>query len=305
MGKIAFVFPGQGAQHSGMGRDLTELSPAAKAVFQTLEATMPGISRLCFSGSEEELRQTKNTQPALFAVELAAAAALREAGIRAEAAAGFSLGELAALTYGGAFSLEEGFRAVIRRGQLMQEAAEAHPAAMAAVLKLSPEQVTKLRGEFRAVYPVNFNCPGQISVAGDAEEMPLFRARVKAEGGRAVPLKVSGGFHCPFMASASEAFGEFLTGCQITGPEIPVYGNRTGLPYGAEVRQLLTEQISSPVQWEKTVRNMIADGVDTFIELGPGQVLSGLIRKTDSTVRCLHVEDMESLNTVISEVQAC
>ena len=222
MGKIAFVFAGQGAQHPGMGQELAEISPAAAEVFQKLDALRPGTSAQCFSGTDEELKETKNTQPCMFAVELAAAAALTEAGIKADKAAGFSLGEIGALTYTGAVDLETGFHLVCRRGELMQAAAEEQPTAMAAVLKLPNEKVEELCGQFPETYPVNYNCPGQVSVACAKEQLAPFSAAVKAAGGRALPLKVRGGFHSPFMASAAEGFAQVLADCQVEEPKIPL-----------------------------------------------------------------------------------
>ncbi|MGN0969099.1 MAG: ACP S-malonyltransferase, partial [Oscillospiraceae bacterium] len=198
MGKIAFVFAGQGAQFAGMGRDLYERSAAARQVFDRVDAIRPDTSAQCFEGTDAELKETKNTQPCMFAVEMAAAAALTDAGIRADMTAGFSLGELAALTYSGAADLETGFKLVWRRGEWMQKASEQEPTAMAAVLKLTNEQVEELCSQFKQVYPVNYNCPGQVSVSGAEAEMPAFSAAVKAAGGRAVPLKVRGAFHSPF-----------------------------------------------------------------------------------------------------------
>ena len=180
MGKIAFVFAGQGAQFPGMGQELAQCSPAAAKIFAELDALRPGTSQQCFAGTEEELKETKNTQPCMFAVELASAAALAEGGLRADMTAGFSLGEIAALTYSGAVDLATGFHLVCRRGELMQEAAEAQPTAMAAVLKLSNEDVEKVCAQFDQVYPVNYNCPGQVSVACAKEQLAPFSAAVKA-----------------------------------------------------------------------------------------------------------------------------
>ena len=291
MGKIAFVFAGQGAQHPGMGQELAEISPAAAEVFQKLDALRPGTSAQCFSGTDEELKETKNTQPCMFAVELAAAAALTEAGIKADKAAGFSLGEIGALTYTGAVDLETGFHLVCRRGELMQAAAEEQPTAMAAVLKLPNEKVEELCGQFPETYPVNYNCPGQVSVACAKEQLAPFSAAVKAAGGRALPLKVRGGFHSPFMASAAEE------------PKIPLYSNRTGAVYSGDAKALLAQQIASPVRWEAIVRDMIAAGVDTFIELGPGSTLCGLIQKIDKTVRTYPLSTKEDLEKVVQEVK--
>ena len=304
MGQIAFVFAGQGAQHPGMGRELAEVSPAAAEVFRKLDALRPGTSDQCFSGTEEALKETKNTQPCLFAVERAAAAALTEAGVRADRAAGFSLGEIAALTYSGAVDLETGFHQVCRRGELMQAAAEQQPTAMAAVLKLPNEKVEELCGAFNRVYPVNYNCPGQVSVACAKEQLAPFSAAVKAAGGRALPLKVRGGFHSPFMASAAEGFANVLADCRVGAPKLPLYSNCTGAVYQGETKALLARQIASPVRWEAIVRDMIAAGVDTFVELGPGSTLCGLIQKIDKTVKTYPLATKEDLEKVVQEVKA-
>ena len=300
MGKIAFVFSGQGAQRPGMGKELYEASAAAKEVFDKLDAIRPGTSEMCFSGSDEELMQTKNTQPCLFAVELAAAAAMREAGIEADMTAGFSLGEIAALTYSGAVSLEEGFKIVCRRGELMQAAAEEHPAAMAAVLKLPNEEVERICGELEQAYPVNYNCSGQVTCAAAKETIPALTEAVKAAGGRAVPLKVSGGFHSPFMESAAEEFAVALRECQLNEPGIPLYSNLTAEPYGDNPAWLLSKQICSPVKWEKLVQNMIAAGADTFVELGAGSTLAGLINRIDKSVRTFCVTDKAGLEKALA-----
>lgn len=280
MGKVAFVFSGQGDQHPGMGKELAEACPVAAAVYEMCDRFRPGTSAQCFSGTAEELMETKNTQPCLFAMELAAAAALQEKGVKPDAVAGFSLGEVAAATVAGVFDQETGFRLVCRRGQLMQAAADRFDTAMAAVVKLTAAQVQELCSRFSDIYPVNFNCPGNITVSGLASQMPDFSAAVKAAGGRALPLKVKGAFHSPFMQEAANAFQKELDRAVLRKPEIPLYSNLTALPYGDSAAKLLSGQICSPVQWEKLIRNMIADGIDTFIEIGPGRTLTNMIKKT-------------------------
>lgn len=305
MGRVAFVFPGQGAQYPGMGKELAEISSAAAEVFRVAEELRPGTTQQCFSGTAEELQQTEVTQPCMVAVELAAAAALDAVGVHADMTAGFSLGELAALSYAHIVDVSTSFQLVCRRGQLMQRAAEAHDTAMAAVVKLGNETVEGICKQFPGVYPVNYNCPGQVTVAGLKSEMPAFSAAVKAVGGRALPLKVSGGFHSPFMAEATESFGLELEHVTFSAPRLPLYSNVTGLPYGEDFKELLQRQICSPVRWESIIRNMIASGADTFVEVGPGSVLQGLIRKIDPAVRTFGVCDGETLHTVIQEVAVC
>ena len=301
MGKTAFLFAGQGAQAPGMGADICRGSAAAAEIFKAADQVMPGISSLCFEGDEAVLMLTKNTQPALYVTEMAIAAAAKEAGLKADCAAGFSLGELSALAFAGAFDFETGLELVMKRGAFMQEASEAHPAKMAAVVKLSNEKVEEICTQFEHVYPVNFNCPGQVSVSGLADEMDLLPAKVKEAGGRAIPLKVSGAFHSPFMAEASEKFNAELQKAQIGTPEIRVYANFTGSPYGSNVRGLLSNQMANPVKWETTIRNMIGDGVDTFIELGPGKTLSGFVKKIDGSVKILGISNMEELEKAVKE----
>lgn len=305
MGKIAFVFPGQGAQYPGMGRELSEISREAAKVFAMADALRPGTSRQCFEGTEEELKETKITQPCLFAVELAAAEALKERGVFADMVAGFSLGELAALSYSEIVDASTCFELVCRRGELMDRAAKDVHTAMAAVVKLRDEEVEQVCAQFQGVYPVNFNCPGQVTVACQAELLPEFSAAVKAAGGRALPLKVSGGFHSPFMAQAAREFRRTLEAVEFSQPVVPLYSNCTGAPYGTEVRDLLARQICSPVRWEAIVRHMTASGVDTVIEAGAGSVLSGFVGRIDKNVRTFQVFDRESLENCVKEVLRC
>ncbi|MDF2839026.1 MAG: baeC [Evtepia sp.] len=305
MGKVAFVFPGQGAQHSGMGLSLYQNSEAAKAVFSVADRLRPGTSDLCFQGTETDLAETRNTQPCLFSCELAAAYSLVDKGIRPQFVAGFSLGEVAALAFTESVSLEDGFQLVIRRGELMQADAEKADSAMAAVLKLDTDKVEELCAKFAHVYPVNYNCPGQITVACLKEELAPFSAAVKEAGGRALPLKVRGGFHSVFMEDASREFALLLQQYSIARPSIPLYSNFTGLPYDGDFQLLLSQQICNPVRWETIVRNMLAEGVDTFFEVGPGTVLSGLIKKIAPEVQTFHVEEYEDLESVVKEYHSC
>ncbi len=301
MGKIAFVFAGQGAQYSGMGKTLFENNAAAKAVFEMADSIRPGTSEMCFTGTAEQLSQTINTQPSLFTVDLACAAAIDEMGIHADMVAGFSLGEIAANAYAGTFSYEDAFRLVCKRAEFMSECAEKNKGSMAAVLKLSNEKVEELASKFEKVYPVNYNCNGQVSVAGAENEMDEFCALVKDNGGRVVKLAVSGAFHSPFMTEASGKLAEVLSNMTPAVPKISVYSNVTAQPYGENIAELIAKQVMSPVKWEKTVLNMIADGADTFIEVGAGKVLSGLIKKISADVRICNVDNFDD---AVKTVQA-
>ena len=304
MDKIALIFSGQGAQYSGMGQQLREYSPAARAVFEIADSLRPDTSRLCFNGNDEELMQTKNTQPCLFCVDLAAAAALREAGVEADLVAGFSLGELAALTYAEAMTTEEGFQLVCRRGELMRKAGEINKSSMAVVLKLQDEVVNCLCNQVDQVYPVNYNCPGQVVVSGVPDGLESLKGIVKEAKGKTMPLGVSGGFHCKFMQPAAERFRKELKEYAITSPKLPLYSNVTALPYyNDDPKEMLARQIICPVLWHKSIENMISAGATTFIEVGPGRVLSNFVSRISDQVRCCHVEDVESLKQTIAEVK--
>ena len=303
MGKIAFLFAGQGAQYPGMGKSLTEISPKAASMFELADSIRPGTSRQCFEGDPAELTQTANTQPCVFTVDLAAAYALEEAGVHADVAAGFSLGEMAALTFAGSFSEKDGFSLVCRRGELMQEAAQEHPSAMAAVLKLKDETVEQLCAGFPDVYPVNYNCSGQLVVAGGTEHLDQFCELAAEAGGRAKKLAVGGGFHSPFMEQAASAYLQELLRIGVKLPRIPVYGNRTAAPYEENRETMLAEQMKNPVLWTKTVERMAADGVDTFVEVGPGKTLSGLVKRILPHAAVYRVEDAATLEETIQALR--
>ncbi len=297
------MFAGQGAQYPGMGRALYESSPAARAVFDMAEGIRPGTCGQCFEGTAAELAVTANTQPCLFTVDLACGEALREAGVPLEAAAGFSLGELAALAFSGMLTREQAFRLVCRRAALMQSCAEETEGAMAAVLKLPFARVEELCESFDKVYPVNYNCPGQLVVAAAAGQLDGFAAAVKAAGGKCVPLAVSGAFHSPFMARASAQMAEELQGVTYRAGSMPVYANLTGKPYEGDFAGLTARQIQSPVQWAATLQNLRAAGFDTFVEAGPGKTLCGLVKKTLPDAVACRVEDTETLAQTLQTIK--
>lgn len=295
MGKVAFLFAGQGAQYPGMGKDLYENSPAVRGIFDTAERMRPGIAELCFAGTKEELSVTVNTQPCLYTMDCACAAALSERGVRADCLAGFSLGELAAVAHSGMLSFEEGFRLVSERAKLMQKCAEENPGAMAAVLGLDSETVKSICSEFKEAYAVNFNCPGQTVAAISRSELDKFTERVTSLKGKALRLAVSGGFHSPFMEKAAEELYDYMERFDFCVPSVPVYSNATALPYYEDPRDLLFRQVKSPVLWQKTIENMISDGCSAFVEAGAGKVLSGLVKKISGSAAVYNVEDLNSL----------
>lgn len=304
MSRIAFVFSGQGAQYPGMGQELAQCSGAAKAVFDLADSIRPGTSRQCFSGTKEELTVTSNTQPDMFAVEVAAAAALLENGVEPEVLAGFSVGEISALGFSGAVGMEDAFRLVCARGKLMQAASDEVETGMAAVVKLTPPQVEALAAACDQVYPVNYNSQGQTVCAGLSASMPAFRAAVKEAGGRAIPLKVAGAFHSPFMHSAAVGLADVLEPLDVGTPRYTLYSNVTALPYEAgRYKELLTRQVENPVRWQQLVENMIAAGIDTFIEVGPGNTLTGLIKRIDPGVTALNVENEATLRAAVAAVR--
>ncbi|MBI3111645.1 MAG: ACP S-malonyltransferase [Ignavibacteriales bacterium] len=284
MSTIAFVFPGQGSQYVGMGKDLNEQSSAAQELFRHADAILNvPLSRLCFEGPEEELRQTKNTQPAIFLHSMALAMSYR--GPRGAMAAGHSLGEYSALVYAGALTWEDGLRLVRLRGELMQQAGVDRPGTMAAIIGLDPKTVVdacEKASEAGIVQAANFNSPGQIVISGSVPGIRRAMELAKERGAKLVKeLPVSGAFHSPLMESAQEGLKEALENTPIRDASIPVYANVTAQPVrdAGGIRQLLLQQLTSPVRWEESVAAMASAGASTFVEIGPGKVLQGLVKR--------------------------
>ena len=300
MAKIGIIFPGQGAQYPGMGEKLYEAYHEIRELYENAEKIFPGITEISFHGTADDLKKTENTQPALYLAELSAALILKKNGIETSALAGFSLGEIPALSFGGAFDYIEGFRIVCKRGEFMS-ADPGVETAMAAVLKLDGETVEKICASHSGLYPVNYNCPGQITVSGTKEALNDAKAEFTEAGGRVIPLAVSGAFHSPFMDKASEEFGAFLSTCDIKSPVTTVYANRNAAPY-ENVVETMQAQINHPVLWEKTVRAMAESGVDTFIEVGPGQTLSKFVQMTVPGAKTYLAETPEEIEKIVSEV---
>lgn len=278
----AYVFPGQGAQFSGMGKDLYESSPAARELFDRADEVLGfGLSKIMFEGTDEELRQTKVTQPAVFLHSVASVAALGEE-FRPDMVAGHSLGEFSALVAAGALDFESGLRLVYARALAMQKACEEVPSTMAAVLGLSDDVVESVCDGIEGVVAANYNCPGQIVISGTKEAVSEACVRLKeAEAKRALPLAVGGGFHSPCMASAKEELERAIEQTIFATPRCPIYQNVDAKPHTSpeQIKANLTAQLTSPVRWTQSVQNMVADGAVEFVELGPGKVLTGLVGK--------------------------
>ena len=312
MGKVAFLFAGQGAQHPGMGAGIAAASPAARAVFDAADSVRPGTFEQCCQGTKEELSQTENTQPCVFATDLACARALEERGVEPDVVAGFSLGEVAALTFAGAFSDKKGFELVCRRAELMAAAASSHPGAMRAVVKLDAARVEELAAEVARqadgdCWPVNYNSPMQTVVAGSPTACEKLDEFVREAGGRAMKVAVSGAFHSPYMADAAAGLAAALAGNEPAATRVPVLANRTAHPYPADPKsaaELLSAQVANPVRWTDTIRAMAGDGVDAFVEVGPGKTLSGLVKRTLEGACVYNVETPEELEATASALLA-
>lgn len=301
MGKVAIVFPGQGAQQSGMGKDIYKSSKSAKKVMDSLEQIRPGILELCFFGTNEQLKRTENSQPCLYVVALGVAAALKEQGLMADYYAGFSLGELCALAMGGVFSIEQGFRLVLKRAELMQKASESITCGMAAVLRISAQKAKEIASCHSGMYAVNFNAPTQTIIVYKEQDFDKLKQSVESAGGRVLKLNVSGGYHSPYMDSPAKEFRKYLESVSFSLPKTQVYSNYLAQPYPSdekEIKDVLASQINSPVLWQTLINNMVACGVDTFVEAGVGSTLSGLINKINPKVKTVSIEDSLGLEKV-------
>lgn len=284
----AYVFPGQGAQFVGMGKDLYDNNPEAKELFEKANDILGfRITDLMFEGTEEDLKQTKVTQPAIFLHSVLLAKSLGDE-FKPDMVAGHSLGELSALVAAGALSFEEGLKLVSARAHAMQKACEMKPSTMAAVLALPDEKVEALCAEVDdVVAPANYNCPGQVVISGTIEGVDAACEKMLANGAkRALKLKVGGAFHSPLMMPAQEELAKAIEAAVFNTPVCPVYQNVDGKPHTdpAEIKANLIKQLTAPVRWTQDVEAMIADGADEFVELGPGSVLQGLVKKINRTV---------------------
>lgn len=301
MGKIGFLFPGQGAQHVGMGRTLVEKYPQAKALYQQAKDILGfDISKYCFEGPQAELDTTEVSQPAIFVTSLACLEILRaeqpQVVLSCEVAAGLSLGEYTALVFAGALSFEDGLRVVQQRGKAMQASSDATPSGMVSILLLDREQVEKVCQEASAVGQLqiaNYLCPGNIVVSGTVAACEKAAELAEKAGGRPVPLAVAGAFHTTIMKPADDKLAAALASAKIQKPQIPVYSNVDAQTHEdpEEIRKILVRQVINPVLWEDSMRRMLADGVDQFYEIGPGKVLKGLLKRIDRKIECTTVND--------------
>ncbi|MDA8240965.1 MAG: ACP S-malonyltransferase [Nitrospiraceae bacterium] len=307
--KIAFVFPGQGSQRVGMCRELWDNFSEAKKVYEEASAALGyDVAKLSFNGPKEELNKTFRTQPCILTASIAANNVLASKGIEPYVVAGHSLGEYSALVAAGVLSLSEAVRLTEKRGMFMQEAVPEGKGLMAAIMGLDRNKVDDicLSVESGYVSPANYNCPGQIVIAGEKKAVEEAMKLAKNAGAkRAIPLAVSAPSHCTLMIGASDRLGELLSTIKFNDPSVPIVNNAEAmfLTNAERIKYALIAQLSSPLLWEDSIRNILEKGIDTFVEVGPGKVLSGLIKRIEPSARILNVEDMESLNKTLQELQ--
>jgi [acyl-carrier-protein] S-malonyltransferase len=301
MSKIAFCFPGQGSLEAGMGRDIAEAVPAALEVYRVgSEVSGLDLEHLCFEAPLEELVETEVQQPALVATSLAILAALRERGIRPDVVVGHSVGEFAALASVGAMSVRDAIGLVRERGLAMAEAARQRPGSMAAILGLEDEQVETLCRKILGVWPANYNCPGQIVVSGENEAVEECCAEAESLGARrAIRLKVSGAFHSPLVARAADRLKPAIDRVRFAEPVAPFMSTVTAKVEPAQrLASLLVDQLTAPVRFTQSARELMREGVTTFVEVGPGNVLSGLVKRIDRGAKAISVNNLASLEKV-------
>jgi len=309
MGKLAFLFPGQASQYPGMGRDLAEKYPESRAVFDEADAALGfSLFKLCCEGTEEALKQTENTQPAILTVSIAAYRALENRGVTPDFAAGHSLGEYSAVVAAGGLDFAEAVKIVRGRGRYMQEAVPAGEGAMAAILGLPPSEVAevcKKAADHEVVSPANLNSPEQTVISGSAAAVKR-AVEIASQSGakRAVMLPVSAPFHCAMMAPAQERLEADLRAATFQALKFPVITNvdAEAVATGDEARDALIRQVTHPVRWLDSIHEMIEAGVTVFVEVGPGKVLSGLLRQIDRSIRAFNVEDSASLEAAIEKI---
>ncbi len=306
--KAVFLFPGQGAQYAGMGKKIHDQYPVAREIFKTADEILGfSLSGLCFEGPEEELQKTINAQPAIFTVSVACAGVLLERGIEPLAAAGHSLGEYSALVTAGSISFADGVMLVRKRGQYMQETVPLGTGGMVAVLGLDAPEITRVcsqvRSEGMVVDAANFNCPGQVVIAGENQALERAKILAKEAGAkRCLPLAVSAPFHSTLLRPAGDKMAAELAAVEIKDPRIPVVANVTAdyVTNGDHVRSLLVEQVYSPVRWEESMIRLLND-FETFIEAGPGNVLTGLLKKISRKVSIANTENPESIEKMLAQ----
>ncbi len=309
MGKTAFIFPGQGAQYVGMGKQITSEYKSAHNIFeQASEALGFDMGKMVFDGDDETLKITENTQPAIVTTSVACLQPLLERGIKPDFTAGLSLGEYSAHVASGTMDFNTAVVLVRKRGKYMQEAVPLEVGTMAAILGLSAEDVTeccKIASGYGIVEPANFNCPGQISIAGEIKAVEKAMELCTEKGAkRAILLAVSAPFHCSMLKPAGEKLAVELKNVVLNASEIPLIANVTAKVAGSfdEAKELLIRQVSSPVLWESSIRFMIENEVDTFVEIGPGKVLGGFVKKISKEARIFNIEDLESLEKTLGEI---
>ncbi|MGH9736126.1 MAG: ACP S-malonyltransferase [Candidatus Acidiferrales bacterium] len=309
MSKLAYLFPGQASQYSGMGRDLAENFSESRAIFDEADAALGfSVSKLCFAGSEDELKLTENTQPAIFAVSIAALRAIEKRGIVPDFVAGHSLGEYSGLVSAGALEFSTGIKLLRKRGEFMQEAVPKGEGAMAAIMGLSPADVAEIckkAADSEIVSPANLNSPEQTVISGHAAAVKRAVEIASQYGAkRAVMLPVSAPFHCALMESAQKKLEPELRSAAFGALRTPLMTNvdAEAIKSGEEARDALIRQVVMPVRWLDSIRELIAAGVTIFVEVGPGKVLCGLLRQIDRSVRCFNVEDATSLKSTLDKI---